>query len=125
MGAETAPYFVAKGSIMTTRTVTLCLAGLMISLLPTQQARADRADDFARFWAAVLAVEDRCDDYYSLTDATMGGHLTADEYKRASDAVEELRPIMAKSLSALSCQAAAEEVADMGGLPFLKVWERR
>lgn len=110
---------------MITRTVTLCLAGQLMSIFSTQQADADQAHDFARFWAAVLAVEDRCDDFYSITDATMGGHLTADEYKRASDAVEDLRPKMARSLSALSCQAAAEAVADLGGLPFLKVWERR
>ncbi|WP_192800810.1 hypothetical protein [Brucella tritici] len=55
---------------------------------------ADEATIFARFWAGVLAVEDRCDDYYSLTDATMGGQLEAADYQRAADMVEELRPKM-------------------------------
>lgn len=88
-------------------------------------AQADAADQFARFEVGVLAVEDRCNDYYSLTDATVGHHLTADEYQRAQSQLPELRPRMAKTLENMSCQKAAEAVSEIGGLPYLKVWERR
>lgn len=52
---------------------------LVISVVMTAVplvAYADAADRFARFEAGVLAVEDRCDDYYSLVDATIGSDLT-------------------------------------------------
>lgn len=100
------------------------IVGAIIVTLRCSPSLADEADTFARFWAGVLAVEDRCNEYYSLTDATIGGHLEAAEYRRAVDMVEELRPKMAEILTGFSCQQAAEQVAELGGLPFLKVWER-
>lgn len=89
-------------------------AGLAAAML-SSPSLADEADEFARFWAGVLAVEDRCDDYYSLTDATMGGHLAPADYQRAADMVEDLRPKMAETLAGVSCQQAAEQVAELGG----------
>ncbi len=101
------------------------LGALGTLILYPVTAQADAADQFARFEAGVLAVEDRCDDYYSLVDATMGHHLTAEEYQRAQSQLPKLRARMAKTLENMSCQKAAEAVAEIGGLPYLKVWERR
>lgn len=101
----------------------LVISGVMTAV--PLVAYADAADRFALFEAGVLAVEDRCDDYYALVDATIGSNLTNEEYERAKSQLQVLRPRIAKTLAHMSCEEAAEAVAEMGGLPYLKVWERR
>jgi hypothetical protein len=105
--------------------MTKTIMGVALAAVLCSQVLADEAASFARYWAGILAVEDRCDDYYSLTDAIVGSDLKASEYKRTADMVDELRLVMAETLADLSCQRAAEEVAELGGMPFVKVWERR
>lgn len=99
----------------------LISAGLV---MPMGSALAqDPAIQFARFWAAALAVEDRCEKYSVLTDAVMGSHLAPEDYQRAQVMVEVERPKMAKTMASFTCQRAAEETAKLGRRPFLEVWQ--
>lgn len=92
-------------------------------LLAPVPAAADDATNFALFWGSVLAIEDHCPQYYSRTDATMGGHLSGSDYQWAASQVDRMRDSAAKTVEQLGCDRAAEEAAKLMDYSFFYVWE--
>lgn len=86
-------------------------------------AIADPAVDFGRFWGAVLAIEDRCEQYLVRTDAIMGSHLSQKDYRHAESLVDGERVKAGRLVERLGCDRAAEEAAKLSGKSFFEVWE--
>lgn len=91
----------------------------------TAALAADPAARFGRFHGTVLAIEDACPKYYVRTDAVMGNHLSAEEYKYAMEMVEAERAKARPLVKKLGCDKAAKDVMKLTDASFFEVWEIR
>ncbi|MCY1705474.1 hypothetical protein [Pannonibacter sp. SL95] len=103
-------------------TITLALAAVLV---PTLSHAKDPAVEFARFWGAVLAIEDACEAYEVKTDAVMGNHLSARDYAYAETLVEKERLSAETLVATLGCDEAAKDVLRMTDRSFFEVWNKR
>ncbi len=101
--------------------------GLLLAALPLVAsggvAWADDAVDFGIFWGTVLAIEDKCENYFVRPDAVMGNHLSAKDYEFAKAMVDDERAKAARVVDKIGCDEAAKEAAKLSGKSFFKVWE--
>lgn len=95
------------------------------AMTATAALGADQAVRFGRFNGAVLAIEDACPKYYVRTDAVMGNHLSAEDYKYAMGMVEAERTKARPLVKKLGCDKAAKEAMKLTDASFFEVWEIR
>lgn len=97
----------------------------MVLFMTASGAHAEASTDFARFWGAVLAIEDNCPEYVAYTDVVAGSHLDPAEYEFAKLVVEDFRERSSRTVGIIGCKSSAEMAANLGEIAFLDLWEVR
>ncbi|MCY1667391.1 hypothetical protein [Rhizobium sp. SL86] len=97
-----------------------------IALISTSSsASTDPAIAAGLFWAAVAAVEDRCERYSSVVEAFAWDRFSDQEYGRVIEAARIHKPFVVALISNLSCYGAASYVAAMANVSPARLWEIR
>ena len=102
-----------------------CLALSALLLSTPSAAFTDRAFSHGRFFAAVSAVEDRCERYYAATVGFTWDDLSPAEYRRVLEVIQIEKPRAEKLIKEMTCYRAAHFVAQLGQVSPSRLWEIR